>query len=91
MNKKDRAFHLIKGHQNVSVGMKIFVPNETEEVLVLIAYFNLKDCLDKYEEMADTVVSLLNSQAEVIRLQAVEIEEMKRIGNMNGNVMFPLS
>lgn len=91
MEKKEKLFQLIKGQGNVSVGMKSFMPGETEEVLVLIAYFNPRECLDEYEEMAETVVSLLNSQAEVIRLQAAEIAEMKRIGNMNGRVMFPLN
>lgn len=81
MAKKDRVFQLIKGQGNVSVGMKSFVPDETEEVLVLIAYFNPKDSLDEYEEMAETVASLLNSQAEVIRLQAAEIEQLKQQKN----------
>jgi hypothetical protein len=87
--KKEKLFQLIKGQGNVSVGMKSFVPGEKEEVWVLIAYFNPEDCLGEYEEMADTVASLLNSQAEVIRLQAAQIAEMKRIANKNGRVIFP--
>jgi hypothetical protein len=78
MEKKYRIFKLIKGHGNVSVGMWSKVPDETGEVWVLIAYFSPRDCLDEYKEMADTMVSLLNSQAEVIRLQAAEIEQLKQ-------------
>jgi hypothetical protein len=77
MNEKDRVFVLIKGHKNVSVCMKGLVPDEEEEVFVVIAYFNPKDCLEEYEEMGETMVSFLNSQAEVIRLQALEIELLK--------------
>ena len=78
MSKKDRLFQVINGRGNVSVTMKSLVPNEKEEVFVIIAYFDSRECLDEYKEMAETVASLLNSQAEVIRLQAAEIEELKK-------------
>jgi len=59
--------------------MKSLVPDEKDEVFVVIAYFNPKDCLEEYEEMGETMVSFLNSQAEVIRLQALEIDLWKSL------------
>lgn len=85
MGRKDKLFQLIKGQGNVSVCMKSLLPHETEESFVIISYFNPLDCPKEYEEMADTVASLLNSQAEVIRLQATEIEQLKKqLGGSHG-------
>jgi len=81
MIKKDRLFDLINGNKYVSVRMRGIMPLENEESYIAIAHFGRMMSLDKYQEMSETIVSLLNSQAEVIRLQAEEIAHLNKLKN----------